>query len=238
MKKREIIPSQHMEIESIFYHTLNGNKRSIAITSTNPGEGVSTLALALTQRHLLAGHRTLLVDLTLQTPTLQTLFDDDTSTTELLSPPQLINIGNGDATVMGVVAPKRRETILKLRKPGVLETVIQQWLEEYELVIIDTIPFNAANSNNIPTERICAACESTLLTILCGVTTAASIEHTTEQLKAGGATLSGTLLNDRDNPSLRSELLREVRRITPLLPRTAERLGQWIKQSRLLSLAT
>jgi len=44
---------------------LGEGKRSIAISSANSGEGVSSIAQALVQRNLLAGHSTLLVDLNL-----------------------------------------------------------------------------------------------------------------------------------------------------------------------------
>jgi protein-tyrosine kinase len=69
------IPYQNMEIEQIYAQIFSEPKRSIAICSANAGEGVTSLTLALAERHLLAGHSTLVVDLNLYRPALQSLLN-------------------------------------------------------------------------------------------------------------------------------------------------------------------
>ena len=82
------IPACSMEIEHVFLQLEQQECRSLCITSTNSGEGVTSLAQALTERHLLAGYRTLLVDLNLQNPSLTVLSfmsESDTTTPHYLA---------------------------------------------------------------------------------------------------------------------------------------------------------
>ena len=69
------IPSENVEIEQIYSQVLAQPNRSLAICAANANEGVTSLAIALAQRNLLAGHATLVVDLNLYHPALEALLD-------------------------------------------------------------------------------------------------------------------------------------------------------------------
>lgn len=231
------IPSQHMEIERIYSQILGGVHRSIAICSANPEEGVTSIAKALAQRNLLAGHSTLLVDLNLYHPSFNTQLELQEDTQEgLLNYPQLINTGTEMTLLTGVTAPKRREAVIKLRKPGILEQCIEQWLQEFDTVIIDTSPVNRVNAQNIPPERVATACDGCLMVVLAGKTTEAMITTAVSKLRFAGANLLGCIINDSDNPPLKTELLREVDRLGPKVNWFSSRLRKWINNSRILSL--
>lgn len=232
------IPPQNMEIERIYSQVLAPGKRAIAITSANSGEGVSSVALAMAQRNLLAGHSTLVVDLNLHRPAFRGVLELPLPAPEagLLDPPQLITQQEETVAVLGIPAPARREAVMKLRNPGVLEDCIAGWRQEFDTVIFDTSPVNHINASIIPPERVAAACEGSVLVVLAGHTTEAMVFSAAEKMRAAGAQLLGCVLNDRDNPSLKDELLREVRRLEPRFGRIAGQLGRWIKQNKLLSL--
>mgnify|MGYP001827166126 CR=1 FL=1 len=232
------IPPHNMEIERIYTQVLAPGKRAIAITSANSGEGVTSVALAMAQRNLLAGHSTLVVDLNLHRPAFRGVLGLDRPATVngLLDPPQLIALQELPVAVLGIPAPAKREAVMKLRNPGVLEDCIAGWQQEFDTVIFDTSPVNHVNASIIPPERVAAACEGSLMVVLAGHTTEAMVFSATEKMRAAGAQLLGCVLNDRDNPSLKDELLREVRRLEPRFGRMARHLGRWIKQNSLLSL--
>lgn len=233
-----LIPPQNMEIEQIYSQLLNGGKQSIAISSANTGEGATSIALALAQRNLLAGNSTLLVDLNLHHPSLNNLLDLSVSSSSetLLEPPQLITTYNQSIALTGITAPHRRDLIMKLRKPGVLEQCISEWHKNFDTVIIDTSPINRVNANNIPPERIAAACDGSLLVVLAGHTTEAMITSAVNKLNSAGAKLLGCVFNDRDNPPLKIELLREINRLENRFGSIAPRLKNWIHQNHLLSM--
>jgi len=249
------IPYQNMEIEQIYTQVLSNPHTSIAICSAEENEGVTSLAFSLAQRNLLAGHSTLLVDLNLYHPALKSLLAIDSislpniqpqqqpnktiqqlSTTEVLSTPQMVCSNENSIALNGVIAPTERERIMKLRQPGVLEQCIEEWLQQYDTVIIDTSPLNRVNAQNIPPERIACACNGAILIVLAGQTSEASVNNAISKLRNANAEILGSVLNDRDNPTLKNELLREIQRIEPLFCWLTNPIKKVINRSRLLAL--
>ncbi len=232
------IPPQNMEIERSYSQVLAGGNRTLAITSANPGEGVTSIALALVQRNLLAGHSTLLVDLNLYRPSIDGLLrlGQQPEEAELLEAPQLVTTQEYPLALTGITAPIRREVVMQLRRPGVLEQCITEWRRGYDSIIFDTSPINRINANNIPPERVAAACDGVLLVVHAGHTTEAMVATATDKLKTTQAELLGCIFNDRDNPPLRSELLREIKRLEPRLGSIARHMGNWIQNNHLLAM--
>ncbi len=233
-----LIPESYEEIERIHTATAAQSIRSLAITAANEGEGVSTLALALARRNLLAGRSTLLVDLNLYHPVCK-----EHSTSPLQASmrhcwnhPTSSTPDGGNSALTGVSAPAGRETILRLREPGALETQISLWQQEYDTIIFDTSPLSRRNGDNISAGRVAAACDSCLLLVLAGHTSEAAVESAVQQLESVGAKLLGCVLNDRHNPTLKAELIRETTRLDSHLPRLSRWLRSRIEQIRLLAL--
>lgn len=245
------IPYQNMEIEQIYSQAFASGHRAIAICAAESGEGVTSLVLALAQRQLLAGNSVLVVDLNLYRPTLKHLLPItssrpaansaqvvaiETRYNDLLMAPALITNDDNPIVLTGITAPIKRESIMKLRKAGVLELCIEQWLQQYDSVIIDTSPLNRVNAQNIPPERVAAACDAAILMVLAGKTRMASITNALTKLNNAQVRLLGSVINDRDNPSLRDELLREIARVFSGSPRIRQYLVNLINKNRLLTL--
>jgi protein-tyrosine kinase len=62
------------------------------------------------------------------------------------------------------------------------------------------------------------------------------VRHTCERILCAGGKLAGCVLNERYNPSLKEELLRESARVPDTLVKVKKTLLQWIDRNRLLSL--
>ena len=236
---------QHMEIEQIYSRLLSTSQRALAICAANPGEGVTSVALALAQRNLLAGKSTLLVDFNCYRPTLQPLLSLQSKTTEsledrlccTLAEPQLLSCAKGELALTGIPCPQRRELIMTFRKPGMLERCIDLWLQHYDTILFDTSAINRSNGNNIPPERVAAACDGAVLVVLAGKTSEAMAESAITRLQDGGAQLLACIYNDRDNPCLKNELLRELKRLEPRFKGVVRCLGAWLRNNRLLSMS-
>ncbi|MFT6139431.1 MAG: Mrp family chromosome partitioning ATPase [Psychromonas sp.] len=232
------IPYQHLEIEQIYTQVFTAPKIAIAICSANAGEGVTSLTMALAERNLLAGHSTLVVDLNLYRPALKNMLSIakvGLKSASILSAPQLVTAQQHQLAFTGIVAPLQREKIIKLRQPGVLEQSIKQWLKDYDCVIIDTSPLNRINAQNIPAERVAAACDGAVLMVLAGQTSEAMLCSAVAKLKTSNAQLLGCVFNDRDNPSLKNELLHKVQRISKFSWLTRP-LKKMIAHNQLLNL--
>ena len=102
------IPPQNMEIEQIYARTLDAGARAISISSANTGEGVTSIAMALAQRNLLAGRSTLVVDLNLHHPALNSLLslEKNPSETTFLDEPQLVTTEQHAIAITGITVPK------------------------------------------------------------------------------------------------------------------------------------
>ncbi|MDD1783939.1 protein SypD [Enterovibrio sp. ZSDZ35] len=231
------IPPSNLEVERIYYQIVRNDYKTLTIAATESGEGVTSLATALAQRSLLGGQSTLVVDLNLYHPSLEsqgmTLSSYDN---HYLPSPELVGVSGEQAYFTGIIAPSKRETIMELRRPGSLERYIEQWHKDYDLIIFDTSPIARMNANNIPPERIAASSDGTILVVMAGQTTEAQASESVKKLNDAGAHVLGCVLNDKENPSLKHEILREVGRLNRFLPRLSKKLRIMILKSHLLSL--
>ncbi len=232
------IPSSNVEIERIYAQLFNNEKCAISITSANTNEGVSSIAFSLAQRNLLAGKSTLLVDLNLHHPSLHQLLDIENpdSSSGLLPTPHLVSTAKNRSVLTGITAPRSRSSILKLRKPGILEECIEYWQSQFDNIIIDCSPINRINANNIPAERVAAACNGCILVVLASKTNESMLLEAARTLQSNNAILLGCIYNDRDNPPLKDELLREIDRLPKIFNPISNKFRSWISENKLLSL--
>jgi protein-tyrosine kinase len=232
-----MIPLQNNEVERIYARTLGAGMRSIAITSSNPGEGVTSLAVTLAQRHLLANKSTLFIDLNSDKSEHLTMLASDREIDLGASlEPQILTDQNESYALLGIPAPMNRKVNLAWRNPGTLERYLAIWLEQFDALVVDAGSINRSAQTLIPAERIVAACEETLLVVMAGVTNEPTVRYTCDRIVSAGARLAGCVLNECHNPSLKQELLRESSRIPAVFDRYKDKLNHWIQANRLLSL--
>lgn len=228
------IPSCHMEIEQVFLELEKHECHSLCITSTNPGEGVSSLAQALTERYLLAGYRTLLVDLNLQNPSLTALsLDLDNNHTE--DSHYLNYIEQNSQVVPGVPVPDNKAKIVELRQPKKLNTQIKKWLEEFDKIIIDSSALSQLNANNIPAQSIAGCCDGTIMVVLSGQTLQTELKEALNTLENHHANLIGHVFNDKYQPRLKNEICREIERLHFLPKIITNKLISLVQHNRFLS---
>lgn len=245
------LPIHYAELESIYSQTIDCGVRSLAITACNSGEGTTTLACALAKRAQAGGRKTLLVDMNFCHPSigpelglegvswnnLDNLLEEQISLVED-SKFTAAYLPKSMSPLAVLPAPSTPTGNLMLREKEYLARCMQAWLQEYEIVIIDTSPLNAINRHNLPAERICSQCEGTVLTVLAGVTRQAQIQSAMERLNGHDIQLSGCVFNDFYCPSLAEELIRETYRLQRWLPSLMRWLRAKVRQSALLNLST
>lgn len=152
--------------------------------------------------------------------------------------PKLVRlpVSQGDTEIAVVTGPVDRGLIMSMREPGVFESHIKRWLNQYDSVIVDTSPISLNNGGNLPPEHVAGVCGAAILTVLAGKTTNTALANTLAKLNQAEVLLLGTVINDQFNPTLRNELLRELGRLEPHFPRLAEKLRSWLNRCDLLAL--
>jgi protein-tyrosine kinase len=235
-KRLAQFPIHYAELQAVYAQTIVKGVRSLAIASAESGEGVSTLAYALARRTAAAGRQTLYVDFNLFRPIINEMLGvprepwspDDSSAVD-----SIVRFREESFAVLA--APTGATAAVSFREMPVLEGIFKRWLEEFDCVIADTSPLNNINSRNIPAELICAACEATVLVVLAGRTPETSIRRAVGRLQESHANLTAAVINDRFNPHLADELVRETQRFDRFMPRLMEQIRQRIRASTLLT---
>jgi len=232
-----MIPLQNTQLENIYSRSLGTGMQSIAITSSNPGEGVSSLAVALAQRHLLANKSTLFVDLNSDKTDHLVLLTSSKKNSPVASiEPQILTDKQESYALLGIPVPVNSKVNLDWRNPGILERHLATWIDQFDAVIVDAGSLNRNSQTLIPAERIVSACEATMLVVMAGITTELTVRHSCERIHSAGGQLTGCILNECYNPSLKQELLRESNRIPRIFNRLASKITDLIHNNRLLSL--
>lgn len=219
------------EVEQLYLASeLNGQK-SICVTACHSGDGVTSIATALAERFLLAGHSTLYVDLNLYNPAFK-----DLNMLEDNQAGQLIEHVESHRMFIGVPAPQLASTQLAYKDPATLQKVVEKWLENYDRVIIDTSPLLNINKGNIPAQSVASACDTTLMVIAYGETSSHHLEQAKKLLDAQTINLMGGVINMKHTPSFANELIRQVNKLK-FLPRSLqEKIKSSISRNEFLNL--
>lgn len=225
------IPSTHAEIEQIYLAAELAGCKSLCITACQSDEGVTSVASALTERYLLAGHKALLVDLNMFNPAFKELnlasnTDSDTQWIEHVDSHQLFT---------GVAVPNDQSTQLAYKDPTFMSNAVSEWEGQFDRVIVDTSPLLQVNHRNIPAQSVASACDKTILVVKGGNTTSGQIEKAIELLSSGKIDLLGTVLNVKDQPPLSIEIVREINRIPFLPKKLRQKIKNYLYQNEFLS---
>jgi Mrp family chromosome partitioning ATPase len=231
-----MLPVQRPELDAIYRQTVGKRARTVCVTAANPGEGVSTLALALARRGAAAGLRALLIDANLPRPS--------TSSGLALRPARWSpaehsaagQVAQAKALDLAVLPAPVAADPLAFRDPDQWRRMFEVDLADYQLIVVDTSPVNSLDDRAIPAEPVAAACAATVLAVLTGVTSERSVQAAVERLRTAGATLCGAVFNDRYNPSLADELSRRLDHLAGIAPRLTRWLRRRLAGSSILNL--
>ncbi|MDA0147604.1 chromosome partitioning protein ParA [Vibrio sp. LaRot3] len=226
-----MMPATHTEIEQIFLAAEAKQCRSLCVTACDSGDGVTSVATALTERYLLAGRSVLLVDLNLFNSGFNDLAID------LESDSENHTFGHPSAKVTwleqqsskqvftGIATPSTPSELVQYSDPQCLAKYIEDWLQSYDRIVIDTSPLLKVNRGNIPAQAVAQACQFVLLVVLATHTTHNQLEQAKQLLEAHQTHLIGSVLNSVHQPTLASEISRQIKRL-PLVPNRIKQ--KWI----------
>ncbi|WP_448556055.1 hypothetical protein [Thalassotalea montiporae] len=245
------LPSHYAEVEAVYSQTLGANYRTIAITSAAPGEGKSTLAEALVKRAQASDKKVLLVELNTFNPVLKARLQEAVNapmptqkSTSQVAQNQvaqsqigagIINLNEQGYSVLPV--SNDAMTIKKYREASLLIEAINQWLSEFDCIVFDTASLAMLNQHNIPACTVCQVCDGAIMVVEAGKTPANLIEEGIEKLVAKQVNIVGTVVNDKSNPSLLDEMIRESHKLDAWLPKMMSKLRAKLANVVMLNVA-
>lgn len=182
---------------NINFSSLGKEIRSIVITSASHSEGKSTTAANLAIVYAQEGKRVLLLDGDLRKPTIHKAFALENSvglSTVLIQQSSLesvirsTEINNLNIVTSGPLPPNPVEML----GSAAMEAVIEQLMNNYDLLIIDSPPILMMADGQILANR----CEGTLLVINSGKTVKEEAMRAKEAIYASNSRLIGAVLNN------------------------------------------
>ncbi len=240
------ISPYHPEIDAVWQAVFATGARSVAVVAAEPGEGTTLIADALARRAglsagtdmdaaparassataVLGARAALLVDLDIGRRSVGRLLGLRPAMDELV---------RLDAMGLGVLAHIGPAATEAWRERSTLAEQLKRWQADWSLVVLDTAPVLSGDADEIPGTTAAAAADVCLLVTLAGRTPGNRIREARDKLAAARANLIGSVLNDRDNPSLLAELERETYRFSRFFPRTMAGLRARMHRSPVLS---
>lgn len=227
------LPIHYAEVEAIYNQTIGSGYRTLAITSATAGEGKTTIAQAIVERAQVIGKKVLLVEMNTFNPALSENLR--LSITSQVTANEIITVESKGYSLLP--APQNIRDVLQYRERNLLLESIKHWLVKFDCIIFDTSALTTLNQGNIPAEIICDVCEGALLVIEAGTTPANLIQESIEKLKLKKVNLIGSIINDKSNPSLLTELQRETYRLEQLLPNVMAKLRKKLARLVLLNIS-
>ncbi|EDP60101.1 AAA family ATPase [Vibrio sp. AND4] len=227
------IPATHAEIEQIYLQSELKGYKSICVLACQSEDGLTSIASAIAERLILAGHRTLYVDLNLFKPAYSTVhaFNEDSEEVG-----QLIAHKEDHQILVGLTAPVLARTQLTYRDPAMLRRVVDTWLEQYDRVVIDTSPILSINRSNIPAQVVAGVCNACVLVACYGSTTTKQITQAKALLDTSNANLLGAVLNMKHHVSLKDELIIRINKLSFISETLKAKISQQIRSSELFTL--
>jgi protein-tyrosine kinase len=227
------LPIHYAEVESIYNQTIGSGYRTIAVTSAKAGEGKTTVVQALVERAQVVGKKVLLVEMNTFNPVLSQALR--LSITSPVSSNEIITMADKGYSLLP--APQNIRDVLQYRESHLLLESINKWLIDFDCIIFDTSALTSLNQSNIPAEIICEVCEGALLVIEAGTTPANLIQESIEKLKLKKVNLIGSIINDKNNPSLLTELQRETYRLDRIFPKLMAKIRKKLARLVLLNIS-
>jgi capsular exopolysaccharide synthesis family protein len=173
-------------------HTL----RTIAVCSSEPGEGKTTVAISLAQLQARLGRRVLLVDADFRLPSVA-------KSLGLRKGPGLMEFMAGTASHADVVqrhlesgadvivSGDYTEAGYDLIASEKTENLIKRWRETYDLVIIDTAPLHVVSDSRIFSKYA----DGTFLVVRWGKTRREAVNYSLNMISEAGGRLFGVVLS-------------------------------------------
>ncbi len=199
--------------EQIFIQLEINSSRCVCLSSVSAHSGVTEMAMALTERYMLAGFRTLLVDLNLDSPAFESVNFNNQGGKLLISHKQSHRLFSG------MPAPSSRTDKLMLQDPETFKQSLVYWLDEYDRVVIDA---GAVDNGHISTSMLSSLCCNTVLMANAGEDTKEALNQAVETVTNANANLLAIILNQHQASLLGSQWLKAISSFK-LLPKSIKR---------------
>ncbi|MEC8066247.1 MAG: hypothetical protein VX154_00135 [Pseudomonadota bacterium] len=234
-----IQPTSYTEVSRIHRGALSTLKGSMVVTAATAGEGTTLLAHLMAQRSAEAGRKTLLVDLNMRNTELSNNLLPDRTAWNLGGRNFAEGFGDlihptSDPNLFFMPAPLDSVSVQFLKDMSHAGAFFDALEKSFEHIVVDTTPIGSLNRYNIDPVTLSAAARRTVLVMMANRTHKDKVHKAVKQLRESGANVEGMVVNDLENPSLRSQLNNFADFFKPFAPGFTQWMRQKIAKSERL----
>lgn len=220
------------EIEQVFTRTLGQGHRVVGFTGPQVGVGTSTVAEAFAERSALGGRKTLLISLSAP------LADGVACGWDPLTGGVGQNIVQATSNLHRLDIRPSAEDQFAFRNMPAWHDMFTNELKHYETIVLDLAPVLAKEEVAVPAILGACLCDSVIIVCGTGYTTSSELSASIADLVQAQARIEGIVVNDCFNPTIGSELAREVSRLRRFMPKLSAYLAQKALSNSILNLRT
>lgn len=216
-------------IERVFLAALGADTRVLAVAGHAAEPGRAALARALAERCALAGHRTLLLDLSGAHggPGAKAGWTPGDGRAA-------ISIERDDTGYDRLVAAGSPMAAMRLRSLEGLKRLLEEELALYRTIVVDAGDIAGQPTSLVPAATSVQACDGIVVVTAPNRVARHDFEHALEALGPARKRVIGLVIDDSRNPTVGAQMLEQARRLTSRLPRIGRFLERRIERARLL----
>lgn len=208
------LPITYSECGDIYSRTVDSGLRALLFLSSDPGEGTSTLAYAIAQRAVASGKKVLFVDFNTRSSFPRDVLQVPAASWalgETVPKAAFTEVSKEGLTLLP--APVERSFGVEARRIETIRKSVDQFLDEYDLIIGDSPCLTRPNGHNVAPAALAGAFDGTVLTVASAQTSKETVKQSLMTLAAAGASLVGCVLVDRSYPALSDEIDRQFKKL-------------------------
>lgn len=219
-----IQPTSYTEVSRIHRGALSTLKGSMVVTAASSGEGTTLLSHLMAQRSAEGGRKTLLIDLNMRNTDLSNRLSPDRVSWNLAGRNFSDGFGDlvypveGDDKMFFMPAPLDSASVQFLKDMQHAGAFFEMLEREFEHIVVDTTPIGSLNRYNVDPVTLSAAARRSVLVMMANRTPKDKVLPAIKQLRESGANIEGMVVNDYENPSLRSQLIAFADFFKPFAP--------------------
>ena len=195
-KNNSVLAEAYRSIRTnLEYSSVDKKLKTIVITSSEPGEGKSTVCCNLAYALSEGGKKVLIIDSDLRKPSLHRKFkvSNEVGLTDLLIGKFKFSdvIKEIDENLNLITSGQKTPNPAEMVSSETMEKLINDFKEEYDYIIIDTPPVGSINDARI----LATKCDGTIFVIRAGQTKKNNILNAYKELEKVNANVVGSVVN-------------------------------------------
>lgn len=222
-------------VSKLYNDAISLNVKTLGLLSTHLNEGVSHFARALYAFSQRQGKKVLFFDCTPSYRFIHQYVDAVKTPDSIDDAINCVVKAQIDGVALDYLSVSVFENI-PLGTSDAIQHLLKALLDEFDLIIVDLGCTKTGETKVVSNDLVAEFVQAVVYVILAGDVTIENVTQRVSQLLKNGVNVIGSVLNDRDNPTLAFEMIRETHRFDKILPKLMKKIRAKIRRNNFLNM--